>query len=58
MGFLLSFQFHDLRLVLERGDFVISPERSERLQRLNEGYGEAGVSRDGFHGHAVGFHAT
>ena len=36
-------QFHDLRLVLQRGDFV---------------GGEAGVFRDGFHGHAVGFHAT
>ena len=36
-------QFHDLRLVLERGDFV---------------GGEAGVFRDGFHGQAVGLHAT
>ena len=35
--------FHDLRLLLERGDFV---------------GGEAGVFRDGFHGHAVGFHLT
>ena len=36
-------QFYDLRLVLERGDFV---------------GGEAGVFGDGFHSHAVGFHLT
>ena len=79
MDLFLSFQFHDLRWVLQRvtaalagiarcalqaerkrepSDFVISPERSERLQRLNEGCGETGVLRDGFHGHAVGFHLT
>ena len=46
------------RLWLERGDFVISSERSERLQRLNEGCGKACVFRDGFHGHTIGFHAT
>ncbi len=35
--------FHDLRLVLERGDF---------------GGGKAGVFGNGFHDHAVGLHLT
>ena len=50
------FSFHDLRLVLEPSDFVISPERSERLQRLNEGCGEAGEVGDVRCGKALVFH--